>query len=113
MSGSVSESTNASKILRIVGHLEGASYLFLLFVAMPLKYALKMPLAVRITGSVHGLLFLAYLAALARAALEHGWPARASLRAFAASLVPFGMFFLLPPEAKEDGPPAETDGPSA
>lgn len=103
---------SAVRLFRIVGHLEGASYVLLVFVAMPLKYALHWPMGVRVMGSLHGLLFLAFLAALARAALEHRWPARASLRAFAASLVPFGMFFLLPPEAREDGPPAEPDGPS-
>ena len=84
---------SAGRVFRVVGHLEGASFLFLLFVAMPLKYLLAMPVAVRVVGSLHGLLFLAYLAALARVALEHHWPARASLRAFAASLVPFGLRF--------------------
>ena len=104
---------SAQRGFRIIGHLEGASFLLLLFVAMPLKYLLAMPLAVRVVGSLHGLLFVAYLAALARVALEHHWPARASLRAFAASLVPFGMFFLLPAEAREDGPRSEEGGPAS
>lgn len=104
---------SAQRTFRIIGHLEGASFLILLFVAMPLKYLLAMPLAVRVVGSLHGLLFLAYLGSLARVAVEHHWPLRASLRAFVASLVPFGMFFLLPAEAHAEGPPAEADGPSA
>ena len=38
------------KILRILGNIEGVSYLLLLFIAMPLKYAYDMPSAVKITG---------------------------------------------------------------
>ena len=43
------------------GKIEGWSYLILLFIAMPLKYIFDMPLAVRIVGSAHGLLFVAYV----------------------------------------------------
>jgi integral membrane protein len=50
--------------LRAVALLEGVSYLLLLFVAMPLKYFWEMPLAVRIVGSLHGMLFIVFLAAL-------------------------------------------------
>jgi integral membrane protein len=82
----------ALRHLRIVAFLEGASFLILLFVAMPLKYLAGMPLAVRIAGTTHGLLFLAFVAALYRAADECGWPFRRSLAAFVASIVPFGTF---------------------
>ena len=58
--------------LRLVALLEGSSFLALLFIAMPLKYLAGLPLAVRIMGSVHGLLFLMFMAALYRA----GAPAR-------------------------------------
>ena len=44
------------KILRILGNVEGVSYLLLLFIAMPLKYAYDMPMAVKITGMAHGCL---------------------------------------------------------
>ncbi|HAW97556.1 MAG TPA: hypothetical protein DCX67_03400, partial [Opitutae bacterium] len=36
------------KNLRILGNVEGISYLLLLCVAMPLKYLADMPLAVRV-----------------------------------------------------------------
>lgn len=42
-----------------VGLLEGFSTLALFFVAMPMKYWYDMPVAVKIMGPVHGLLFLA------------------------------------------------------
>jgi integral membrane protein len=78
--------------LRVVAFLEGLSFVLLLFVAMPLKYYAGMPLAVRIVGSVHGLLFVVFCAALARAAIACEWPLRRSLLAFVSSLVPFGTF---------------------
>jgi len=78
--------------LRLVALLEGSSFLALLFIAMPLKYLAGLPLAVRIVGSVHGLLFLLFMAALYRAGLERAWPLRRSLLAFVSSIVPFGTF---------------------
>ena len=85
---------SALRQLRIVGFLEGLSFLALLLVAMPLKYYLGLPVAVRIAGSVHGLLFLLFVSALFRVAVERDWPFRRSLAAFGASLVPGGTFIL-------------------
>ena len=78
--------------LRIVAWLEAISYALLLLVAMPLKYLAGLPQATRVAGSLHGLLFLAFVAALYTAASEHVWPRRRTLRLFAWSLVPGGIF---------------------
>lgn len=78
--------------LRLVALLEGTSFLALLFIAMPLKYLAGLPLAVRIVGSVHGVLFLMFMAALYRAGRERGWPPRRWLIALVSSVVPFGTF---------------------
>ncbi len=78
--------------LRLVALLEGASFLVLLFIAMPLKYLAGLPLAVRIVGTVHGGLFVIFLAVLYRAGRERGWPLRRWLIAFVSSVVPFGTF---------------------
>ena len=78
--------------LRAVALLEGASFVVLLFIAMPLKYLAGLPLAVRIVGSVHGLLFLMLMAALYRAGRERNWPLSRWLLAFVSSIVPFGTF---------------------
>lgn len=59
---------------------------------MPLKYLADQPLAVRIVGSIHGLLFLIFIAALFRAGNVRRWPFRRSVHAFVASIVPFGTF---------------------
>jgi integral membrane protein len=78
--------------LRLVAFLEGSSFVVLLFIAMPLKYLMDLPLAVRIVGSVHGLLFLMFMVALYRAARDREWPRRRSLHGFVASILPFGTF---------------------
>lgn len=83
---------NELKQFRWVALLEGLSFVLLLFVAMPLKYWAGLPLAVRIVGSVHGLLFVAFLGALFRVALERDWPVRRWGLALLSSLVPFGTF---------------------
>lgn len=83
---------NPVQRLRLVGFLEGLSFLVLLFVAMPLKYLWGMPMAVRITGSLHGLLFVVFVLLLFRATGEYSWPLRRAVVGFIASIVPFGTF---------------------
>ncbi|MFT5048745.1 MAG: integral membrane protein [Chlamydiales bacterium] len=80
--------------LRSAAILEGISYLLLLFVAMPLKYLADQPLPVRITGSIHGALFV-WLGILTLGAMRSrgkglGW----GIRVGVASLIPFGTFAL-------------------
>jgi integral membrane protein len=80
--------------LRVVAYTEGISYLLLLGVAMPLKYLADLPLAVRVMGSVHGALFVAFAIVLARAAWSRKWPVTRPAWMFVSSLVPFGMVVL-------------------
>jgi integral membrane protein len=80
------------KEFRWVAFSEGLSFILLLFVAMPLKYWAGLPLAVRIVGSVHGLLFVAFLWTLFRVAVERGWSPRRWLTALISSIIPFGTF---------------------
>ncbi|MBC8133033.1 MAG: DUF3817 domain-containing protein [Deltaproteobacteria bacterium] len=82
--------------LRIVGLVEGVSFLALLGVAMPLKYLAGMPGAVRVVGMIHGVLFLIYLLAIAHAQLTIRWPPSRAFTLFVASLVPFGTFLTEP-----------------
>jgi integral membrane protein len=84
----------ALRELRFAALCEGVSLTVLLFVAMPLKYAAGLPLAVRIVGAIHGLLFLVMCAALYRVVLERRWPLGRWLAAFVWSLVPFGFLVL-------------------
>ncbi|MDH4303765.1 MAG: DUF3817 domain-containing protein, partial [Nitrospira sp.] len=58
---------------RVTALAEGSSFLLLLFIAMPMKYFMGMPLAVRVVGLIHGLLFLAYVAQLVKLRTTHQW----------------------------------------
>ena len=80
--------------LRIIGLLEGASFLILLFVAMPLKYMAGLPQMVRVVGSAHGLLFVIFVLAVLDVAVRLRWPLTRVVAALAASVVPFGPFVL-------------------
>ena len=77
---------------RLTALMEGWSYLILLFIAMPLKYGAGLPLAVRVVGSVHGLLFIVFMVTLYRVLRARKWPIGRAARAFVCSVIPFGAF---------------------
>ena len=87
---------------RLIGILEGISYLVLLGIAMPLKYWANLPMAVKVVGWAHGVLFIAYLLALISVTFDRRWSIGRVLVAFIASLVPFGTFWLEARLKKED-----------
>ena len=88
----MSSSNSALARLRLVGWLEGASFLVLLLVAMPLKYFAGMPVAVRMAGMAHGILFLLYVLAAIQAALDRDWPWKRTAAVLFASVLPAGPF---------------------
>ena len=73
---------------------EGISFLVLLFIAMPLKYFAGLPEAVKIVGWAHGVLFVAFLflSLVVKTTLRKDfiW----LVKAFIASILPFGTFLL-------------------
>jgi integral membrane protein len=79
--------------LRIIGFLEGLSFLFLLLIAMPVKYMAGEPILVKVTGMIHGVLFVAYVLKVIIVKIELDWSVKKSLLAFVASLIPFGTFY--------------------
>ncbi len=79
--------------LRVVAFLEGVSFLVLLLIAMPLKYAFGQPLAVKHVGMAHGVLFVLYVLLLLGVGVERGWSAKKIMLGFVASLVPLGTFW--------------------
>lgn len=80
--------------VRAVGMVEGVSYLLLLGVAMPLKYLAGMPMAVKVVGWAHGVLFVALCAVLLEAMLKLRWPVTKGALVFIAALLPFGPFVI-------------------
>lgn len=83
-----------TRFFKIIATLEGVSLLALLFIAMPLKYIWEMPEAVRIVGMAHGLLFVVYILFAIMLKVEQDWPWKKFLIICAASVVPFGTFYI-------------------
>jgi len=79
------------KTIRLVSYVEGISLLLLFLVAMPLKYYFGLPLAVRVVGSLHGLLFVILMGVLFYSRLKRTLEWKAALSVFALSFVPFGF----------------------
>ena len=79
---------------RKIAFAEGVSFLVLLFIAMPLKYFAGMPLAVTIVGSIHGALFVAFMILAYLVREQYNKSLAWGFKAFLASIVPFGTFYM-------------------
>ena len=79
---------------RKIAFAEGVSFLVLLLIAMPLKYFANYPKAVTVVGSLHGGLFVAFIAMAyfikEKNSKDWGW----LIKAFLASIIPFGTFIM-------------------
>ena len=84
---------NSVKKFGQINSIEGYSYLLLLFIAMPMKYAFGYPMAVKIAGMLHGVLFIIFCLLLVKAWQESKWAFSENIIFFIASLIPFGTFF--------------------
>lgn len=79
---------------RMIALAEGISFLILLGIAMPLKYFANFPQAVKYVGWVHGVLFVAFIYFMFEVFGTFKKPFLWLVKAFAASLLPFGTFIL-------------------
>lgn len=79
---------------RKIAFAEGISFLFLLLIAMPLKYLADMPLAVSIVGGLHGILFVSFIILAILVKEEYnkkfGW----LFKSFVSSIIPFGTIIM-------------------
>jgi integral membrane protein len=80
--------------LRGFGLAEGASYLMLLFVAVPVKRLAGEPTLVKVLGPIHGAMAVLYTISVLLAARSLGWRWPRTLGALGAGVVPFGTFVL-------------------
>jgi integral membrane protein len=89
---SLSTSKKLLHRFRIIGIAEGISFLVLLLIAMPMKYFLKIPEAVKVVGWMHGVLFIGYIYFGLEVAFafkkSFGW----CVKALAAAFIPLGTF---------------------
>ena len=81
------------KKFRLINKIEGISFLVLLFIAMPMKYSFGYPMATKIIGMVHGVLFLAFIYQLIEAKNESNFSLKETAIYFVLSLIPFGSFY--------------------
>lgn len=77
--------------LRIVGTLEGISFLLLLGIAMPIKYIWGNPIFVKYIGMGHGVLFLLFLVMLFVVCHRMKWSLSVFNMGLIAAVLPFGL----------------------
>ncbi|WP_298708416.1 DUF3817 domain-containing protein [Chitinophaga sp.] len=82
------------KRFRIIAWLEGLSYLAIIFISMPLKYFFDEPWLNKQLGMAHGLLFVLYVVLVIELKMVLQWSMKKTAIALAASVIPFGTFFL-------------------
>ena len=78
------------KTLRLVGLIEGLSFLLLLFIAMPVKYMMDNPVLVKYVGMGHGVLFILFLVVLFAVCEKQKWSLSMFIMGLIASILPFG-----------------------
>lgn len=80
------------KWLEISALFEGTSLLALIFIGLPFKYWLDLPLLVKIIGPVHGGLFSLFIITLLVHFAKNRIGAKLTVIGAIASFIPFGTF---------------------
>lgn len=81
--------------LRVLGFLEGLSLLFLLFVAVPMKYFGDNPSLTKLIGPVHGAIFVWFLLSTLSLGVEQQWKFKTTTwKIIVACFIPFGTFYI-------------------
>ena len=86
--------TSSLDKLRLVSFIEGVSFVLLIFIGMPLKYQMDMPMPNKVLGMSHGILTIVFVVALFNAWADKEIDVKVALQTFVASLIPFGAFFM-------------------
>lgn len=81
-------------IFRIVGLLEGLSYLLLMSLGLYYKYALNDPSFVKMFGMPHGLLFMLYIVLAIVIKPMMKWDNKTLGIVLLGSIIPFGTFYV-------------------
>ncbi|RYD18722.1 MAG: DUF3817 domain-containing protein [Verrucomicrobiaceae bacterium] len=79
--------------LRLLGMIEGVSFLVLMGIAVPMKHLMKIPEAVKWPGWIHGVLLIIFCMALLNTLLAGRISFKKSVITFVMALLPFGPFF--------------------
>jgi integral membrane protein len=85
---------NPVPLLRRVAIIEAISFLLLVLVAMPLKYLADLPMAVKIVGMIHGVLFVAFVGLWLWTIIAARWGFGRSALVMVSALLPAGPFVI-------------------
>lgn len=81
--------------LRLLGFLEGVSFLLLVFIGMPFKYWGDDPYLVKAIGPLHGVLFVLFVMLTLWISVARDWKfTRTTWKVLLASVLPFGTFYV-------------------
>ena len=81
--------------LRILAFLEGISLLLLVFVAVPIKYGLQMPVFVQWIGQIHGIFFILFVFNAIQVSVEEKWQfSKITWKVLLSCFIPFGTFYM-------------------
>lgn len=90
-----SSKRNLSKTIRYIGVVEGVSYLVLLVLSILKRTTdINVQDGIKHLGMGHGVLFILFIAAIVSGKKYLAWPYGKMAKAFIASLIPFGTFWL-------------------
>lgn len=92
-----------SRRLDLLAIIEGTSLLVLVGVAVPLKHVFGLAVATTIMGPLHGVAFLAYVAAVMDAFATRQLTGRLAALAVLAAMIPGGSFLFLRSLGARDG----------
>lgn len=81
-------------LFRIVGLLEGVSYLLLMTLGLYYKYALNDPSYVKLLGMPHGLFFMLYVVLAIVMKSMMNWDSKTLVIVFLGSIIPLGTFYV-------------------
>jgi len=90
------------KTFKYLAIVEGYSFLFILFLTMPLKYLGGLLLPNKIMGMAHGFLFLSYVVMAIVVSQILKWDLKKLFIVLAMSVVPFGTFWMERKYLEED-----------
>jgi integral membrane protein len=81
--------------LRMLAFLEGISLLVLIFIAVPMKYALNNHALSKIMGPIHGAIFLLFVFnAISVGTAQHWKFKQTTWKVIVACFIPFGTFYI-------------------
>lgn len=82
------------KTFKIVALLEGISFIIMMLIGMPLKYAAGNDILIKTLGMPHGLLFVAYVILAILIQSQMKWNFKDLAIVLVCSLIPFGTFWM-------------------